>query len=137
MITYPLRYGAQDPRDRRRFYQLEIVRNRPFENKSAQPNFTLYGQIGGYTTEDTQLGAQRWLTDHASVPVGVTFDSDGEEFVAHSDDLEPLIELVTLLRSEIDGPPMARLMRGIYREVQSEHTEAWAAMIRREEKTVR
>jgi len=129
--VFPLRYGHNDPADHRRWYELEIQKNQPFENRCGQPNFTLHGKVGGFTTDDAvdarQLGAQCWLMEHGEPTERVVFDSDGEVFMAYSDDLEPLLDLVILLRTEIDGPPSGR----------DQYTEAWAAMLRREERIVR
>lgn len=137
--TFPLRYGHNDPRDHRRWYQLEIQKNQPYVNRCGQPLFTLHGKIGGFTTDDAvdarQLGAQCWLMDHdamdprSDLAASVTFDSDGEVFAAYSDDLEPLLDLVILLRTEIDGPPSSAPL--------DRYTEAWAAMLRREERRLK
>jgi len=146
-VTFPLRYAASDPSDFRRWYQLEIVKNPPFIERSGQPAYTLVGKLSGYTTDDAaderQLGAQCWLLDHdalgprTSLAASVVFDSDEEIFMVYCEDLEPLLELVTLLRTEIDGPPdgAPRVPRAY--DPDGAYTEAWAAMLRRESQKLR
>ncbi len=147
--VFPLRYGHNDPADHRRWYELEILKNPPFIDRSGQPAYTLHGKISGFTAhdavDDRQLGAQCWLIDHdalgprTSLAASVVFDSDAEVFVVHSEDLEPLLDLVILLRTEIDGPPDREQSRwvGWTYDPDDAYTEAWAAMLRREEQKLR
>lgn len=137
--AFPITFACGDEEEKR-WYDLEIQKNRPFENRCGQPNYTLRGLVYGFTTDDAvdarQLGAQCWLMDHdamdprSDLAASVTFDSDGEVFVAMSDDLEPLVALVTLLREGMDEPPETPKTY----DPDGPYTEAWHAMLRREER---
>lgn len=128
-------------------YSLKIQDNR--DEFPGHSDFTLHGQITGFGSGGGNHGAENWLRQQG-VFGEVDYDAENGEFFAYSDNLATLVQLVYALRNHIspdcDAPiaqmggrdlsvtPGSRRKTLLADWADGSHTEAWAAMIKRETK---